>query len=154
MRSAGLLVIGVSVLALAVALGLALLPAAEPATRAAQAAQLASELRCPDCQALSVAESHTAASEAIRAEIDDQLAAGRSMDEVRATFVARYGEWILLAPRGPLPWLTPLLFLLLGGGVLLTWLGRSSGRRATDGGAGPSADALARVRREAEELDA
>ena len=43
-----------------------------------QAQQLAAELRCPDCQALSVAESQTAAAAAIRAEIAEQLAAGRS----------------------------------------------------------------------------
>ena len=36
-----------------------------PLTRAEQAVQIAGELRCPDCQALSVAESQTAAAAAI-----------------------------------------------------------------------------------------
>ena len=48
-----------------------------------------------------MAESHTAAADAIRLEIAEQLAAGRSVDEVRQHFVDRYGQWILLQPADP-----------------------------------------------------
>ena len=61
---------------------------APPAASTAQA--LAAELRCPDCQALSVAESRTAAANAIRSEIATQLAAGRTADEVQRDFVTRH----------------------------------------------------------------
>jgi len=35
----------------------------------------------------------------MRALVREQLAAGKTPDEVKAYFIARYGEWILLAPR-------------------------------------------------------
>ena len=114
MRRLTLALAVLALLALALVLGASLAGIAEPQTRAEQAAQLASELRCPDCQSLSVAESRTTAAQAIRAEIDEQLAAGASMEQVRSHFVDRYGEWILLAPRGTLPWLVPGLALLAG----------------------------------------
>ncbi|HEX2222108.1 MAG TPA: cytochrome c-type biogenesis protein CcmH, partial [Candidatus Limnocylindria bacterium] len=82
----------------------------------ASAARLAAELRCPDCQGLSVAESRTAAADAIRAEIQRQLAAGRTPAEIREHFVGRYGEWILLAPRDPIAWLVPLAVLAAAAG--------------------------------------
>lgn len=86
------------------------------------AAALAAELRCPDCQALSVAESRTAAANAIRAEIGEQLAAGRTTDEVRQHFVDRYGEWILLRPASPLAWLLPLVGIAVAAAALALWL--------------------------------
>ena len=53
-----------------------------------------------------------------------QLAAGRTPDEVKGYFVAKYGEWILLEPprRGVnlLAYLLPAGALLLGLGVI--WL--------------------------------
>ncbi|MDP9250250.1 MAG: cytochrome c-type biogenesis protein CcmH, partial [Chloroflexota bacterium] len=70
----------------------ALRPSTAP-TRAEEARQIASELRCPDCQALSVAESRTESAAAIRAEIEQLLAAGASPDAVRRHFVERYGAW-------------------------------------------------------------
>jgi cytochrome c-type biogenesis protein CcmH/NrfF len=94
-----------------------------------QVESLAAELRCPDCQALSVAESRTAASLAIRREIAAQLGAGRTADEVRRHFVDRYGEWILLRPASPLAWLVPLATIAVGGAVLAWWL-RRRGRDA------------------------
>jgi len=112
---AGLVVLGIG----------ALVAALQPApvlTRDEQAARLAGELRCPDCQGLSVAESHTAAADAIRAEIAEQLAAGRSVDEVRQHFVNRYGQWILLQPADPLVWLLPLVVIAAGVGLFAWWL--------------------------------
>jgi cytochrome c-type biogenesis protein CcmH len=136
----------------------ALRPAAEP-TPAEQARRIAGELRCPDCQALSVAESRTASALAIRAEIDELLAAGRSADEIRQHFVARYGEWILLSPSGALPWVLPLAALAVGLALLAWWLG--AGRRRMDparpgaAAAGPAvSDAQRRqVSEELERLD-
>lgn len=142
---AGLAALGVAVLVV-------LLQPAAPATRAEQARALAAELRCPDCESLSVAESRTAAAAAIRAEIDEQLAAGRTPAEIRAAFVARYGEWILLQPTNPLILLVPALALLGGLGALAWWL------RGRTGASAPSAVPPAgaerdRVREEAHQLD-
>jgi hypothetical protein len=35
----------------------------------------------------------------MRSVVRDRLRAGQSPDEIRAYFVARYGEWILLEPK-------------------------------------------------------
>jgi cytochrome c-type biogenesis protein CcmH len=104
----------------------------EPGDAEARAAQLAAELRCPDCQALSVAESDTPAAVEIRRQIAELLAAGQTSDQVRQHFVARYGEWILLAPRSPVPWLLPFVALAAGLAALAAWplLGRRVGNRA------------------------
>ncbi len=129
----------------------ALRPVATP-TRAEEARLIAAELRCPDCQALSVAESQTAAAAAIRGQIADQLAAGKTRAQIRAYFVARYGDWILLAPSSALAWWVPPLALLLGIGIFAWWLGRGRSMPATptalDGGA------RQQIREEVEQLDA
>ncbi|HEX5579387.1 MAG TPA: cytochrome c-type biogenesis protein CcmH [Candidatus Limnocylindria bacterium] len=144
-----------------VALGvIALLAVLQPApapTREDQAAQLAGELRCPDCQGLSVAESHTAAADAIRAEIARQLAAGRSAEEVRQHFVDRYGQWILLEPADPLVWLLPLGVVAAGIGLFAWWLRgeRAAAPPPPGGEPGQPVDDEARraVREELEALD-
>jgi cytochrome c-type biogenesis protein CcmH len=126
-------------------------PAAAP-TQAEQARQIAAELRCPDCQALSVAESQTAGAAAIQRQIVEQLAAGRTPGQVRAYFVARYGEWILLAPSSPFAWWIPPAAVLLGIGVFAWWLGR--GREAPVPAAPTPGQARDRIREEVEQLDA
>jgi cytochrome c-type biogenesis protein CcmH len=131
---------------------LALGPRAQP-SEAERADALAAELRCPDCQGLSVADSPTSSAREIRRQIDELLAGGATDDEVRAHFVARYGEWILLAPSGPLPWVLPFLVVAVGVGLLAAWL-RS--RRTTAAAPAPSLDAdeRRRLHEEAEALDA
>ena len=129
----------------------ALRPAAPP-TRAEQAHLIAAELRCPDCQALSVAESQTAAAAAIRGQILDQLAAGQTPGQIRAYFVARYGDWILLAPSSPFAWWVPPAAVLLGIGIFARWLRRDRSAPAAAPAAGN--DVRERIREEVERLDA
>jgi cytochrome c-type biogenesis protein CcmH len=113
---------------------------------------LSRELRCPDCQGLSVAESPTRSAQAIRAQIDDLVAGGASDDAVRAHFVARYGEWILLGPSLPLAWLLPFVVILAAGIGLGAWL--IARRPPAPPSPAPSAEALQRVRDEVEAMDA
>ena len=86
--------------------------------------RIAAELRCPVCQNLSVADSPSALAREMRAEIRQRLAAGASDADVRAYFVERYGEWVLLEPprRGLnlVPWLLPLAGITLGAAL---WFG-------------------------------
>ncbi|GMR12159.1 MAG: hypothetical protein BMS9Abin29_0347 [Gemmatimonadota bacterium] len=92
--------------------------------------QVASELRCPVCRSLSVRDSQAALAREVEGVIRERLAAGESPEEVKAYFVSKYGEWILLAPpkRGftLLVWVLPLAALALGGiflvVILRNWL--------------------------------
>ena len=131
----------------------ALRPRAE-LTIAEQAHQITAELRCPDCQSLSVAESQTAAAAAIRAQVVELLTAGRSPDEVRQHFVDRYGEWILLAPAAPIAWWLPVIVVAAGIGLLAAWLRGGRGGAPETVPAPPDEAARRRVRDEVEQLDA
>jgi cytochrome c-type biogenesis protein CcmH len=129
-----------------------LVPGASP-TDAERADALSAQLRCPDCQGLSVADSPTAAAREIRRQVDELIADGATDAEVREHFVARYGEWILLAPSSPAFWLIPLAVVVLGVAGLAAWL--IVGRRspATSPRA-PTEEERLRVREEAEAMDA
>lgn len=95
---------------------------------------VASQLRCPVCQGLSLQDSPSELSQEMRDLVREQLAAGKSPDEVKQYFVNRYGEWILLDPQAHgFNWLVyalPVLLLLGGGAVLLVAVRRWSTRPA------------------------
>ena len=95
---------------------------AYPPELEAQARRLASELRCPVCQGLSIEDSPTELAQQMKDVIRQQLAEGKTPDEVRAYFVARYGEWILLQPKAAgfnlLVYLLPFAGLAAGGVVI------------------------------------
>ena len=120
----------VAVLALLALAAFLTVPRAEP-TAVERADRLARELRCPDCQGLSVADSPTSSAQEIRRRIDDLVAAGATDEEVRAHFVARYGDWILLSPRGAAYWFVPFAVILAGALALVAWLARRRGAPAT-----------------------
>lgn len=95
--AAGALVLATMVV---VAVVLAARPSSPPSAPAARAAGLASDLRCPVCQGLSVANSPSPAARDIRADIARRIEAGQTDPEIRQAYVDRYGDWILLRPRG------------------------------------------------------
>lgn len=77
------------------------------------------ELRCPTCQGLSIIDSQSTQSEAMKREIEKLLAEGRSQSEILEHFKNRYGEWILREPDtssglGLTIWMVPLTGLVLG----------------------------------------
>lgn len=92
----------------------------DPALEARTSA-IASTLRCPVCQGESIQDSPAELAQEMRALVRDQLREGKTPDEIRAYFVARYGEWILLEP--PMRGLNILLYvvpvLLVVGGLAL-----------------------------------
>jgi len=97
-------------------------PSGGPATTAQRAHTLATELRCPDCEGLSVADSSTPSAQAIRADLTRRTNAGQSDASIRSVYVARYGESILLNPPTSglslLVWVLPVVALALGAGGL------------------------------------
>jgi cytochrome c-type biogenesis protein CcmH len=98
---------------------------AAPSDFEAQVREIASQLRCPVCQGLSVGDSPSELANEMRALVREQLQQGKTPAEVRDYFVQRYGEWILLAPpkRGfnLVIWVVP--FTLLPIGALVIYLG-------------------------------
>jgi len=136
----------------AVSVGVIVAAQAPEPTSAERADAIARELRCPDCQGLSVADSPTLPAAEIRRQIDEQLAAGASPDEVRAHFVARYGEWILLAPSSPVVWVVPLAVVVVAGAGMIVWLARR--RPPAPPAARPDEVLRHRLHDEAEALDA
>ena len=85
---------------------------------AARAARLEQQIACPVCDGQSVAESNAPEARAIRDDIPDRIAAGLTDAEIRAAYVARYGDSVLLAPAGSgldlLAWALPLAVLAVG----------------------------------------
>jgi len=102
----------------------------EPAagTRADQVQQIASDLRCPVCQDLSAADSPAPLAGQMRHQIAEQLAAGRSADQVRQGFIAAYGDSVLMSPPrtglGQTAYLLPLLVFGVALAVAAVQLGR------------------------------
>ncbi|MGQ0712807.1 MAG: cytochrome c-type biogenesis protein [Gemmatimonadaceae bacterium] len=88
----------------------------------ARVRDVAAELRCPVCQGESIQDSPAALAQEMRAMVREQLAAGRTPDEVKAYFVDKYGEWILLRPRARgwnvLVYALPFVVLLAGAALL------------------------------------
>ena len=87
----------------------------EPAasTRAERVQQIASGLRCPVCQDLSAADSPAPLAGQMRHQIDEQLASGRSPQQIRQGFIDAYGDSVLMSPPhtglGQAAYLLPLL---------------------------------------------
>ena len=93
-----------------------------PRSPAARAESIAEDLRCPVCQGLSVADSHSPTAEAMREDIRRRVDAGESAASIKAHYVGSYGEWVLLRPEasgvGVLVWILPVGALLLAAGGL------------------------------------
>ncbi len=60
---------------------------------------VSAQLRCPVCQGLSLQDSPSELSQEMKDVVRQQLASGRTPEEVKAYFVSKYGEWILMEPK-------------------------------------------------------
>jgi cytochrome c-type biogenesis protein CcmH len=93
----------------------------------AQTTAVASTLRCPVCQGESIQDSPSDLARQMRAVVRDKLRAGNTPDQVKAYFVSKYGEWILLDPTmtglNILLYVIPVL-LVVGGLALVAFLVR------------------------------
>lgn len=92
--------------------------ATAPAATTDRADALASRLRCPVCQGVSVAESRSDTALAMQDRIRQMVDQGANDDEILAHFTARYGRWVLLDPAdsgaGWLLWLLPGMAVAAG----------------------------------------
>ena len=89
----------------------------------AEARGIASQLRCVVCQGLSVEDSPSELAQEMKNLVREQLRQGRSEEEIKAYFVGRYGEYVLLepTPRGfnLVVYLLPVLAILAGALILV-----------------------------------
>lgn len=94
-----------------------------------RARALQRQLRCLVCQGESIDESQAPLAAELRHLVRQQMAEGRSDDQIKQFLVARYGDFILMEP--PLQpdtyflWLAPFAILLGAGGVAY-WVIRRS----------------------------
>jgi len=88
----------------------------------AKARSIMEDLRCLVCQGQSIANSDADLAHDLRIIVREQVAAGKSPDEVKHYMQARYGDWVLLKPpvktSTVLLWLGPLAIFIAGGAVL------------------------------------
>ena len=116
-------------------------PALEAVTKA-----VASQLRCPVCQGVSIQDSPSELAQQMRTVVKEQLAAGKTPDEVKDYFISKYGEWILLEPKAAgfnlLVYALPAV-LVFGGAIFLVFLVKKwTAAPATAGAPGVGDDEL------------
>jgi cytochrome c-type biogenesis protein CcmH len=97
-------------------------PLPDPAMEA-QARVFMRDIRCVVCQSQSIDESDAEIAAQLRNAIREQMAAGKTPDEIRAFLVARYGDFVLLKPPFKastlLLWAGPFVLVAIGLGVIL-----------------------------------
>jgi cytochrome c-type biogenesis protein CcmH len=83
---------------------------------------LTHELRCMQCQNQSIADSPVGLASDLRRDVREQLLAGKTDEQIRATMVERYGKYILFRPpfEGSTAWVWLAPFALLVVGVIVT----------------------------------
>ena len=93
---------------------------------------LATSLRCVMCQNETLADSSAPIAHDLRREILELMRTGKSDAQIRDYLVARYGEFVLYAPRvEPTTWLLwfgPLLLLLIGLGTVIVIVRRRAAK--------------------------
>jgi len=99
--------------------------------------KLIDEMRCPKCLNANLSGSDAPIAADLRAEIYDQIMAGRSNDDIISFLTLRYGDFILYRPPlnagTVLLWFGPLALLILGFFVARRML--SGGRQLSTGDA-------------------
>ena len=110
-------------------------PLADPALEA-RAKAMQRELRCVVCQGQSIDESNAPLAADMRRLIRQQLEEGKSDDEIKGFFVARYGIFVLMNPPVSTDtlflWFGPVLLVLLGGGAIAATVMRARRRLTTE----------------------
>jgi cytochrome c-type biogenesis protein CcmH len=90
--------------------------------------EVAKTLRCTVCQTENVWESGSPFAGQVRDAIRERLEQGQSAEEIRAYFLSRYGDYILMQPptRGMnwIVWVGPFVLLLVGALLLYRSLTR------------------------------
>lgn len=91
---------------------------------------VASRLRCPSCQGLSVDASPAEAARNMKGQVRAMVGAGYSREQIEDYFVGSYGEFVLMSPRKSgitlLVWVAPIALVLLGLAFALGIVGKKA----------------------------
>jgi cytochrome c-type biogenesis protein CcmH/NrfF len=138
LRGRASFVVALAVLTAALVIASGVTSSAAP-TAAQRAAALETQIRCPSCEDVSVAQSSAASAIAVRHEVERLAAAGVSNRAIERHLVAQYGPSILLSPPDSgllsVVWLLPLVagLVALGGLGVFFWRRTRSWRRLRAG---------------------
>lgn len=98
-------------------------PTDKDPVKQARAVKLTEQLRCLVCQNQSIADSNAELAVDLRRQVREQVAAGKSDQEIVDYMVARYGDFVLYRPplraTTILLWVGPAVLLALGVFVLV-----------------------------------
>lgn len=94
--------------------------------------EVASLLRCPVCQGMSVADSPSTVALDMKREVREMLARGYTQQQVLDSFEQSYGQFVLQKPKSPVVWILPVILLLVGVVVVVITARKLSGKPATD----------------------
>ena len=85
--------------------------------------KITKNLRCLICQGQTIYESNSDFAESMKKYIRTELEAGKTNDEIFASLVEKYGQWIVYDPglsrNTLLLWALPLLLFLIGGAIIV-----------------------------------
>jgi len=85
--------------------------------------ELTEQLRCPKCQNNSIADSNAIIAADMRNKVYELMMQGQSKQQVVDYMVARYGNFVTyeppVTPATLILWVGPLLFVLIGGAVVI-----------------------------------
>ena len=98
---------------------------------AKRAVKLAEKLRCLVCQNQSIADSNAELANDLRGQIREQIAAGRSKEQIKAALVDEYGEDVIADPKTPWLWIVPVAVALLAAVGIAFAIRRWRGRAPT-----------------------
>jgi cytochrome c-type biogenesis protein CcmH len=115
---------------------------------------VASLLRCPVCQGMSIADSPSEMAVNMKEQVRELIARGYTEEQILKYFELSYGQFVLLKPKfegvNSLVWVLPLFVLAIGGAIVFVKIRRlEQGPASAPSAAAPADSAdpyLARVR--------
>jgi len=88
-----------------------------------QTINITKNLRCLICQGQTIHESNSDFAESMKKYIKGELENGKTNDEIFASLVEKYGQWIIYDPgiskNTLLLWALPLLLFFIGGVIIV-----------------------------------
>ena len=81
--------------------------------------EVASLLRCPVCQGMSVADSPAEMAVNMKEQVRELLARGYTEEQILKYFELSYGQFVLLKPKSWVVWALPVIVLVIGAALVL-----------------------------------